>query len=147
MRIQTNSSKWLTALAAAPVVIFSSMAIAQPLTLRVSPATPPGGIPSLGYAVNPAALPPGVTPMGYTQNGWLMVPADDLHSIGPRYVQPSGIKLRRGSEVPDWIDTGNMESVSIRGLQSSTRYSYFISPDQKIVVMDPQSRRVMRVIR
>ncbi|WP_262030277.1 DUF1236 domain-containing protein [Microvirga sp. Mcv34] len=138
---------------AAASVAFSSLAVAQPLTLRVSPtaplspAAPPGGIPALGYAVNPADLPPGVTTMGYTQDGWMMTPADDLHRIGPRYAQPSGVKLRRGSPVPDWIDTGDMQSVSIQGLSPGTQYGYFISPDQKIVVVDPQSRRVMRVIR
>jgi hypothetical protein len=32
-------------------------------------------------------------------------------------------------------------------LPSGGYYDYFISPDCKIVVMDPQSRRVMRVLR
>ncbi|WP_114948059.1 hypothetical protein [Microvirga calopogonii] len=67
--------------------------------------------------------------------------------IGPRYAEPSGTKIRRGSLVPDWIDTGDMQSISIRGLSAGPQYVYFISPDQKIVVVDPQSRRIMRVIR
>ncbi|MGO4526974.1 hypothetical protein AB4097_19205 [Microvirga sp. 2MCAF35] len=148
MRFHANPSTRLTSIAVG-VVLFSTMSVAQPLTLTVNPATGGGGTsyPDLGYALNPANLPPGVTPMGYTQNGWLQVPADNLHAIGPRYAQPSGTKIRRGSLSPDWIDTGDMQSVSIYGLSSGAQYVYFISPDQKIVVVDPQSRRVMRVIR
>lgn len=147
MRFHANPSTRLTSVAVG-VVLFSSVAVAQPLTFRVNPASGGGtSYPDLGYAVNPAHLPPGVTPVGYTENGWLKVPADNLHSIGPRYAQPSGTKLHRGSLVPDWIDTGDMQSVSIHGLSPGAQYSYFISPDQRVVVMDPQSRRVMRVIR
>ncbi|WP_114946391.1 hypothetical protein [Microvirga calopogonii] len=147
MRSHASSLTLLIGLSAASAMI-SSLAFAQPLTFRVNPAAGGGGTsyPDLGYAVNPADLPPGVTPVGYTQDGWLKMPADDLHQIGPRYAQPSGVKLRRGSQVPDWIDTGAMENVSVPGLPSGARYGYFISPDQKIVVVDPQSRRVMRVI-
>ncbi|RDI57782.1 hypothetical protein [Microvirga subterranea] len=149
MRFPINPSKLLASVAATGVVLLSTMAVSQPLTLRVSPSTGGTGTsyPDLGYAVNPADLPPGVTPMGYTQDGWLQVPADSLHYIGPRYAQPSGIKLRRGSVVPDWITTGDMQSVAIRGLSPGAQYGYFISPDQRIVVVEPQSRRVMRVIR
>jgi hypothetical protein len=136
-------------LTAVPVVLVSTLAIAQPLTFSVGPTATGAATsyPDLGYAVNPANLPPGVTPVGYTQGGWLQVPADNLHAIGPRYAQPSGIKIRRGSLIPDWILTGDMQSVSVPSLQSGGQYVYFISPDQKIVVMDPQSRRVMRVMR
>ena len=101
MRVQTNFSTWLTVLAAMPLMICASAAVAQPLMLTVTPARPPAGDPAFGYAVNPATLPSSVTPMGYTQAGWLKVPADNLHAIGPRYAQPSGMKLRRGSPVPD----------------------------------------------
>jgi hypothetical protein len=147
MRFHANPSTRLTSVTVG-VVLFSTMSVAQPLTFRVNPATGgPSSYPDLGYAVNPANLPPGVTPVGYTQNGSLQVPADNLHAIGPRYAQPSGTKIRRGSLVPDWIGTGDMQSVSIHGLSSEAQYVYFISPDQKIVVVDPQSRRVMRVIR
>ncbi|EIM29448.1 hypothetical protein [Microvirga lotononidis] len=146
MRFPVNSSTRLMLVAGA--ALFSTVAVAQPLTFRVNPATGGGtSYPDLGYAVNPADLPAGVTPVGYTQDGWLKMPADNLHYVGPRYAEPSGVKLRHGSPVPDWIDTGAMQSVSVPGLSPGVRYVYFISPDQKIVVVDPQSRRVMRVMR
>ena len=148
MRLHPVSAIRLAAFAAAPVILLSTAVVAQPLTFSVGPtAAATGGMPSLGYAVNPAALPPGVTPVGYTQDGWMQVPTNNLHAIGPRYAQPSGVKLRRGSVVPDWIDTGDMQSVSVPGLPAGTQYGYFISPDQRIVVIDPQSRRVLRVMR
>jgi hypothetical protein len=115
-----------------PLVMLSSMAMAQPLTFNVS-STPSSTA--------------GLTNLGYTDEGWMRVPVQDLHQLGPQYVQPSGIRIGRGSLIPDWIDTAEMQSVSIPGLQSGGYYGYIISPDRKIVVLDPQSRRVMRVIR
>jgi hypothetical protein len=40
-----------------------------------------------------------------------------------------------------------MQNISVPGLPSGGYYDYFISPDRKIVVIDPQSWRVMRVLR
>jgi hypothetical protein len=37
--------------------------------------------------------------------------------------------------------------VTTAGLQAGGQYDYFISPDQKIVVIDPGSLRVMRILR
>jgi hypothetical protein len=139
------SHRLLAALAAAPVVIVSSMAGAQPLLFSVGPGA--YSTPSEGYAVNPAELPPGVTNMGYTDGGWMMVPANNLYLIGPSYTQSNGTSIRRGSYVPPGIATGQMENVSIRGLQPGGHYNYFISPNRWIVVVDPQSSRVVRTMR
>ena len=113
------------------LVMLSSMAVAQPLTLNVSPA--PGSA--------------GLTGLGYTPQGWLRIPVQGLYTRGPDYTQPSGVRVGRGSRIPEWIDTAVMQNISVSGLQPSGYYDYFISPDRKIVVMDPQSRRVMRVLR
>ncbi|WP_114948058.1 hypothetical protein [Microvirga calopogonii] len=59
MRLHVNSSTLLTSVATTGVVLLSTMAVAQPLTFRVNPASGGGtSYPDLGYAVNPANLRP-----------------------------------------------------------------------------------------
>src|SRR6185312_12304738 len=89
----------------------------------------------------------GVAGLGYTPQGWLRIPVQGLYARGPDYTQPSGVRVGRGSRIPEWIDTAVMQNISVSGLQPRGYYDYFVSPDRKIVVIDPQSRRVMRVLR
>jgi hypothetical protein len=37
--------------------------------------------------------------------------------------------------------------VSIRGLDYYRQYAYFVSPDDRVVILSPSSRRVARVMR
>jgi hypothetical protein len=117
------------ALIALPLVMLSSLAVAQPLTLNVSPGSA------------------GLTGLGYTPQGWLRIPVQGLYARGPDYTQPSGVRVGRGSRIPEWIDAAVMQNITVPGLPSGGYYDYFISPDRKIVVIDPQSWRVMRVLR
>jgi len=74
------------------------------------------------------------------------VPARALFTTGPRYTERSGVRVRRGSVIPDGIDAAPMRNVSIRRLRPGSPYGYFVSPDNKVVVIEPGSRRVARVI-
>ena len=74
------------------------------------------------------------------------VPARALFTTGPRYTERSGVRVRRGSIIPEGIDAAPMRNVSIRRLRPGSPYGYFVSPDNKVVVFEPGSRRVARVI-
>ncbi|MCF4129851.1 hypothetical protein [Methylobacterium sp. SyP6R] len=100
-------------------------ASAQPLVVRVNPQLAQGGV-----------LMSGGTP------GTI----DTLFDSGPRYSEPSGVRVGRGSVIPDWLELGSFQNVSIPGLNPVGYYGYYISPDDHAVVVDLGSRRVMRVI-
>jgi hypothetical protein len=74
------------------------------------------------------------------------VPARALFTTGPRYTERSGVRVGRGSVIPEWVDAAPMRNVSIRRLRPGGFYGYFVSPDNKVVVIEPGSRRVARVI-
>src|SRR3954470_2859345 len=74
------------------------------------------------------------------------VPARALFTTGPRYTERSGVRVGRGSMIPEWIDAAPMRNVSIRRLRPGGFYGYFVSPDNEVVVIEPGSRRVARVI-
>jgi len=74
------------------------------------------------------------------------VPARVLFITGPRYTEPSGVRIGRGSVIPDWLDAAPMRDVSIRRLQPGSFYGYFVSPDNKVVIFEPGTRRVARII-
>jgi hypothetical protein len=78
---------------------------------------------------------------------WERVAARDLWATGPRYDEPSGVRIGRGSVIPDWIDAAPMRNVSIRGLDHYQSYDYFVSPDDRVVILSPSSRRVARIMR
>lgn len=128
---QTMTILGPAAFAAVSIIALASAAAAQPLTFRVGPSSAPSQVGNLGY----------------TSEGWMKIKAGDLRYFGPRYDRRSGTRIGRGSPIPDWIETAEMQSISIPGLTSGAYYNYFISPDQRIVVLDQSSRRVMRVLR
>ncbi|WP_457106781.1 hypothetical protein [Methylobacterium sp. P5_C11] len=100
---------------------------AQPLVLQVSPRGPTiGEIEFAGEPVTVAAL----------------------FEMGPRYTAENGFGRRVGigSSVPPWIEMGSFRNQSIPGLNPSGYYGYFISPDDKAVVVDLDSRRIVRVL-
>ena len=74
------------------------------------------------------------------------VPVRVLFTTGPRYTERSGVRVGRGSVIPAWVNTAPMRNVSIRRLRPGNFYGYFVSPDNKVVVIEPGSRRVARVI-
>ncbi|WP_331315795.1 hypothetical protein [Methylobacterium mesophilicum] len=100
---------------------------AQPLALKVNPR---GGM------------------TGEIELGGVPVTVAALFETGPRYTTENGIGRRVGigSEVPSWIEMGSLRNQSIPGLIPSGYYGYFISPDEKAVIVDLESHRIVRVL-
>ncbi|AWN42320.1 hypothetical protein DK389_19755 [Methylobacterium durans] len=104
------------------------MALAQPLAIRVNPRLADEGILMSGN--HPATI-------------------RTLFDAGPRYTEANGRGRRVGvgSSVPDWVQVGSFQNVAVPGLNPVGYYGYFISPDDKAVILDLGSRRIVRVIR
>src|SRR4051812_12099599 len=102
-----------------------------PLVVNVTPGSSPAAV----------GVPVVINGVAYDR-----VPVRVLFTTGPRYTERSGVRVGRGSVIPEWIDTAPMRNVSIRRLRPGAGYGYFVSPDNKVVVIDPGSRRVARVI-
>ncbi len=100
-------------------------ASAQPLVVRVNPQLAQSGV--LMSGGEPGTI-------------------ETLFDSGPRYSEPSGVRVGRGSVIPSWLELGSFQNVSVPGLNPVGYYGYFISPDDHAVVVDLGSRRVMRVI-
>lgn len=113
---------------ATAVVLACSVAVAQPLAIRVNPYLADEGILMSGN--QPATV-------------------QTLFESGPRYTEANGRGRRVGvgSSVPDWVQIGSFQNVAVPGLNPVGYYGYFISPDDKAVVLDLGSRRIVRVIR
>ena len=109
-------------------VLTASIALAQPLAIRVNPHLADEGILMSG---NQAAT------------------IQTLFEAGPRYTEANGRGRRVGvgSSVPDWVQIGSFQNVAVPGLNPVGYYGYFISPDDKAVILDLDSRRIVRVIR
>src|SRR4051812_13661860 len=60
-----------------------------------------------------------------------------------RIVEIPGGTVRPGSVIPRDVRLSPLADISVQGL---SRYAYFVSPDDKIVIVDPASRQVMRII-
>ena len=117
---------------------FAGHAAAQaPLVVNVTPGTAPVGAP----------VPPGVgVPVVINGVVYDRVPVSVLFTTGPRYTEPSGVRIGRGSVIPEWLDAAPLRDVSIRRLRPGDVYGYFVSPDDKVVVFEPGTRRVARII-
>ena len=60
-----------------------------------------------------------------------------------RIVAVPGEAVQPGSTIPRDIRLSPLADISVPALN---RYAYFVSPDDKIVIVDPATRQVMRVI-
>ena len=107
----------------AALVLAPSGAIAQPQRLHVAPGRHAGTVMVDGA---PASV-------------------EELFTSGPHYTDPSGRRIGRGSRIPSWVAVGSFQNVSVPHLRRGTHYGYFVSPDEKLVVVDG-SRHVRRVI-
>ena len=108
-----------------------------PLVLNVTPSPAPVGAP----------VPPGVgVPVVIDGVTYDRVPVRVLFITGPRYTEPSGVRIGHGSVIPEWLVADLMRNVSIRRLQPGNFYWYFVSPDDKVVIFDPGTRRVARIV-
>ena len=108
-----------------------------PLVVNVTPGTHP-----LERPFRPAlACPWSSTGLTYDR-----VPAPVLFITGPRYTEPSGVRIGRGSVIPDWLAADPMRIFSIRRPRPGRFYGYFVSPDNKVVIFEPGTRRVARII-
>src|SRR3954462_12608569 len=80
-------------------------AVAQgPLVVNVTPGTASVGTP----------VPPGVgVPVVIDGVTYDRVPAQVLFITGPRYTEPSGVRIGRGSVIPDWLPAGPRRGGSV----------------------------------
>jgi hypothetical protein len=60
-----------------------------------------------------------------------------------RIVEVPGATVRPGSVIPRDVRLSPLADISVEGL---SRYAYFVSPDDKIVIVDPTTREVKRII-
>jgi hypothetical protein len=60
-----------------------------------------------------------------------------------RIVEIPGGTVRPGSIIPRDVRLSPLADISVEGL---SRYAYFVSPDDKIVIVDPTTREVKRII-
>jgi hypothetical protein len=60
-----------------------------------------------------------------------------------RIAQIPGGPLRPGKVLPRDVRLSPLANLSVEGLN---RYAYIVSPDDKIVLVDPATRRVVRVL-
>ena len=60
-----------------------------------------------------------------------------------RIVEVPGGTVRPGSTIPRDIRLSPLADIAVPAL---SRYAYFVSPDNKIVIVDPATRQVMRII-
>jgi hypothetical protein len=60
-----------------------------------------------------------------------------------RIVEIPGETVRPGSTIPRDIRLSPLADLTVPALR---RYAYFVSPDNKIVIVDPATRQVMRII-
>lgn len=116
---------------AAGLAVYASLCSApiqaQPLTLQVNPRGVTTEEIELGGA--PASV-------------------STLFEVGPRYTAANGFGRRVGigSSVPSWIEMGSFRNQAVPGLTPSVAYGYFISPDDKAVLVDLETRRIVRVL-
>ena len=144
------------ALALAGAVALPSMAMAQqPLFISVPSAiiSAPFSVfsPAPANVYNPA--PAAAAAVSYTPDYLGVVPAPVLLQTGPRYENPANADyshptiIRVGSFVPGYVKTAPAENISVSGLVPEGRYEFFVSPEQKIVFLDPASRQVVKILR
>ena len=108
-----------------------------PLVVNVTPGAAPVGAP----------VPPGVgVPVVINGVVYDRVPVRVLFITGPRYTEPNGVRIGRGSVIPEWLAADPMRNVSIRRLQPGSFYRYFVSPDNKVVIFEPTTRRIARIV-
>ncbi len=107
----------------AALVLAPGAAIAQPQMLHVSPSRHAGTVMVDGARTS----------------------VQELFTSGPHYTEPSGRRIGRGSRIPNWLEVGAFQNVSVPHLRRGAHYGYFVSPDEKVVVVDG-SRHVRRVI-
>ncbi|MDB5595226.1 MAG: hypothetical protein JWM36_2187 [Hyphomicrobiales bacterium] len=135
MLLKSRSLKQLFAglvLVGCQALLTAHGALAQPRPLTISPSG--------------AAAPPGVVTFTDREGSWDRVPTRALFTTGPQYPTPSGVRLGRGTLIPNWVEMAPLRDVSIRGLRRGSHYGYFVSPDRNVVVVNPSSRRVARVV-
>jgi len=123
--LSRTTSRLTGAGVAAASLLTCSLALAQPLVLRVNPQLADRGVLMQG-----------------NESGTMQT----LFDAGPRYNEPSGVRVGRGSVIPGWLELGSFQNVALGGLNPTGYYGYYISPDDRAVVIDLDSRRVVRVI-
>ena len=133
----------------------------QPLDIVVRPVTTVIGAPFaiVGGILAPAPVgtynpePAKRAAVAYTSYDWAVVRPGVLKQTGPRHVNPANadysrpIVLRRGSVVPGYVNTAPAANISLAGLLPNYQYDFFVSPQNRVVFVNPTTRQVERIVR
>ena len=61
----------------------------------------------------------------------------------PTLIEPENMVIRPGSIIPGYVELEPFEDAPVPSLR---RFAYFVSPNNKIVVVDPATRQVVRIL-
>jgi hypothetical protein len=101
--------------------------------------------PAFGQSMAPALAPPGAVTqeLDFPAEREVIVREYVTREAPPTVIIQEGGTVRPGSFVPEYVELrrfGNLADPSLG------RLAYFASPDQKIVLVDPETRRVVRIL-
>ena len=102
-----SSKTVLVTMLAGAAGLFGTAGVAtaqQPLTINVSPSAPRA-------QGEPTTI---LSTFTDEEGSWDRVHARELWNTAPRYTERSGVRIGRGSVIPDWVETAPMRNVSIR---------------------------------
>ena len=143
MVFKSNSLKWL--FAGLALTGGQALFLAQGALAQEGAAPPPEAAPPLIVRPRGPGAPAGQV-FTDSEGTWERVPMAVLYERGPHPPIVSGIRVGRGSLIPADVDAMPFRNVSIRGLAPYGHYVFFVSPDNQLVVFEPTTRRVVRVI-
>lgn len=66
-----------------------------------------------------------------------------MRGPGEPVIVEGGGRVRPGSVIPEWVDLQPFSGLSVPALRG---YGFFVSPDEKIVIVDPATRVVVRIL-
>lgn len=101
--------------------------------------------PALGQSLAPPLAPPAevTQELDFPAEREVIVREYVTREAAPTVIIQEGGTVRPGSFVPEYVELrrfGNLADPSLG------RLAYFASPDQKIVLVDPETRRVVRIL-
>ena len=123
------------------------------MTIRIALRAALLGVAAAGVLAAPAVRAQTTTiiegPTGSIDEGYEFAPEQETvirrriidERLAPVEIQ--GGTVRVGSIVPDYVELQAMNGIGSPRLQ---RLGYFLSPDDKIVVVEPRTRQVVRII-
>lgn len=129
-------------------LVFSNTTFAAVAVLLAAAAVPAGAIAQEHVLTITPEEATGAAPNTFTDDAgtWERVSLGELYAAGPHYAEASGVHMGRGTLIPIDIDTALMRNASIHGLRHGMYYNYFVSPGSMTVIINPHTRRIVRMI-